>query len=75
MAEAYCIDVALHNHQSLVKTLASLHIDVSTPNCLIQERGFWIEEGWLNDLFNGVQVSLVNGYTPLPEKSLAWDVI
>ena len=68
MAEANFIDVALHNHQSLVNVLASLHIDACTANCVIQERGFWVQQGWVNDLFYGVEISVVDGYASLPEK-------
>ena len=68
MAEAHFIDVALHNHQSLVNTLASLHVDACTPNCVIQERGFWIQNDWLNDLFYGVEIPLTDGYSALPDK-------
>jgi galactonate dehydratase len=67
MAEANFIDVALHNPQSLVSTLASLHIDASTPNCVIQETTGERPE-WVLDLFNGVDVSIKNGYAELPEK-------
>ncbi len=68
MAEANFIDVALHNHQSLVNTLASLHVDACTTNCVIQERGFWVQKGWVNDLFYGVEIPTNNGYSALPDK-------
>ena len=68
MAEANFVDVALHNHQSLVNTLASLHVDACTPNCVIQERGFWMQRDWVNDLFYGVEIPTQNGYTALPDK-------
>lgn len=67
MAEANFIDVALHNHQSLVNTLASLHVDACTPNCVIQERGFWVQRNWVNDLFYGLEIPANKGYTALPD--------
>lgn len=67
MAEANFIDVALHNPQSLVSTLASLHIDACTPNCVIQET-IRQREQWLLDLFYGDEAVIKNGYAELPEK-------
>lgn len=68
MAEANFIDVALHNPQSLVSTLASLHIDACTPNCVIQETTGGNLSGWILDMFNGVDISITNGYAALPDK-------
>ena len=67
MAEANFIDVALHNPQSLVSTLASLHIDACTSNCVIQET-VRQRKPWLLDLFYGEEVSIQDGYAALPEK-------
>jgi len=67
MAEANFIDVALHNPQSLVSTLASLHIDACTPNCVIQETT-GRRPDWVLDLFNGGDISIQHGYAELPDK-------
>ena len=37
IAEAYRVEMAPHNPQSEVSTLASLHVDATTPACTIQE--------------------------------------
>jgi galactonate dehydratase len=67
IAEAYRIEMSPHNPQSLVSTLASLHVDATTPACTIQE--FTIRnEQWILDLFQGARVAHANGYAPLPDK-------
>lgn len=67
IAEAYRIEMAPHNPQSLVSTLASLHVDATTPASTIQE--FTIrEEQWILDLFRGVRVAHKDGFAPLPDK-------
>ncbi|HEU0120536.1 MAG TPA: galactonate dehydratase [Bryobacteraceae bacterium] len=67
IAEAYRIEMAPHNPQSLVSTLASLHVDATTPACTIQE--FTIRnEQWITDLFQGAKVQPVAGFAPLPDK-------
>jgi len=67
IAEAYRIEMAPHNPQSLVSTLASLHVDATTPACTIQE--FTIKnDQWLLDLFQGASVPHQNGFAPLPSK-------
>jgi galactonate dehydratase len=67
IAEAYRIEMSPHNPQSLVSTLASLHVDATTPACTIQE--FTIRnEPWILDLFQGVRVKHANGFAPLPDK-------
>src|SRR5262249_11873839 len=38
IAEAHFIEVAPHNPQSWVSTVASLHVDACTPNCVLQEQ-------------------------------------
>jgi L-alanine-DL-glutamate epimerase-like enolase superfamily enzyme len=37
LAETYRVNMAPHNPQSYVSTLASLHVDASTPSAVIQE--------------------------------------
>jgi len=67
IAEAYRIEMAPHNPQSLVSTLASLHVDATTPACTIQE--FTIkDDAWLLDLFGGARVEHKNGFADLPSK-------
>ena len=63
MAEAHLIDCAPHNPQSFVSTMASLHVNACTPNCVIQE----ITRGpeWQKDLFIGGPM-IEGGYARLP---------
>jgi galactonate dehydratase len=67
LAEAYRLQMAPHNPQSEVSTLASLHVDATTPSSVIQEsslrRGSWIE-----DLFEGGGVMIKQGYAELPTR-------
>jgi len=67
IAEAHSIEVTLHNPQSEVSTLASLHVDACTPNCVIQEM---VENRtpWIKDLFFGGAVKIKNGYAELPDR-------
>lgn len=67
IAEAHSIEVTLHNPQSEVSTLASLHVDACTPNCVIQEM---VENRtpWIKDLFFGGAVKIKNGHAELPDK-------
>ncbi len=67
MAEAHFIDVALHNAQSPVMTLAGLHVNACTTNCVIHEfnqarkYAYWEEE-----LYGGVHIKYSSGYAELP---------
>jgi galactonate dehydratase len=63
LAEAHFIDCAPHNPQSWVSTMASLHVDACTPNCVIQEH----IQGplWQADLFQ-TELKVADGYAPLP---------
>ena len=45
--------------------LASLHVDASTSNCVIQE-AHRNPTGWRLDLFNGRTVTIRDGYAELP---------
>lgn len=68
IAEAYRIELAPHNPQSDVSTLASLHVDFSTPNFAIQEithRGN--EQYWL-DLFKGGAIHYEKGFALPPDR-------
>src|SRR5205814_1235487 len=67
IAEAYRVEMAPHNPQSMVSTLASMHVDATTPSSTIQEftsKG----DAWLLDLFDGSKVDAKNGFADLPTK-------
>ncbi|MYD44019.1 MAG: galactonate dehydratase [Gammaproteobacteria bacterium] len=51
MAEAYYVGIQPHNCYGPFATLASLHLDVCTPNFLIQEGGLhpWFQEATIGD--------------------------
>jgi galactonate dehydratase len=66
-AETYRIAMAPHNPQSQVSTLASLHVDATTPNSAIQESTINHEQ-WRTDLFDGNVLTIRNGYAELPSK-------
>ena len=70
MAEAQFIEVAIHNPGSLVGTLASLHVDACTSNCVIQEFKYKYVEpsGWQEDLFYGTRINYKDGFAMLPDK-------
>ena len=67
MAEANFIDVALHNAQSPVMTLAGLHVNACTTNCVIHEfnqaRKY---AAWEEDLYSGVTIKYEKGFAALP---------
>jgi galactonate dehydratase len=63
IAEAHFIDCAPHNPQSFVSTMASLHVDACTTNCVIQE--FPPGPEWQSDLFIGGP-EITDGYASLP---------
>ena len=64
MAESRFIQVAPHNPQSWVSTMASLHLDACTPSCVIQEFVFPGPD-FQRDLFIGGPV-VKDGYAELP---------
>ncbi len=68
IAEANRIEFAPHNPQSDVSTLASLHVDVSTPNFGIQEITHRGNNQFLLDLFNGGGIAYQKGFALPPEK-------
>jgi len=68
IAEAYRIEFAPHNPQSDVSTLASLHVDVSTPNFGIQEITHRGNEQYWKDLFLGGGPTYEKGYALPPDK-------
>jgi len=65
LAETYRVNLAPHNPQSYVSTLASLHANATTPSAVIQEstleRAAWVEE-----LFDGTGPEIRSGYAELP---------
>ena len=67
IAEAFRIEMAPHNPQSEVSTLASLHVNATTPAATILEynpqRAPWIQE-----LFNGGAVKVTDGFAALPDR-------
>ena len=67
MAEAHSIDVAPHNPQSEVSTLASLHDSACTPNAVILEHVHQSPE-WRHDLFGGPAYEVKGGYVELPTR-------
>ena len=67
MAEAHFIDVSLHNAQSPVMTLAGLHVNACTTNCVIHEFNQARKYApWEEDLYKGVKIKYANGYADLP---------
>lgn len=68
LAEAFRIEMAPHNPQSMVSTMASLHVDATTPACTIQEYSPK-SEPWILDLFYGEGAVIRNGYAELPDKA------
>ena len=67
LAEAYRIALAPHNPQSYVSTMASLHVDATTPNAAIQEYTH-PRTPWVTELFEGGGPVVKAGYTELPSK-------
>jgi galactonate dehydratase len=68
IAEAYRIELAPHNPQSDVSTLASLHVDFTTPNFAIQEITHRGNEQFWKDLFYGGALSYEKGYALPPDR-------
>jgi galactonate dehydratase len=65
LAEAHFIDVAPHHGNSEVTTLASLHVDATAANCVIQERP--APSPLAAELFGGT-VAIADGYAALPTR-------
>lgn len=65
IAEAYRIEMAPHNPQSLVSTLASIHVDATTPNSTIQEYAPKTDP-FFADLFRGAKLDIREGFAELP---------
>jgi galactonate dehydratase len=73
IAEAYRIEMAPHNPQSLVSTLASIHVDATTPNSVIQEYAPK-SDPYTTDLFKGAKLEISEGFAALPTRPV-WDAI
>jgi galactonate dehydratase len=67
LAETYRIEMAPHNPQSEVSTLASLHVDATTPSSTIQEIAVRNAQ-WITDLFSGGAVKIKEGFAELPDR-------
>jgi galactonate dehydratase len=68
IAEAYRIELCPHNPQSDVSTLASLHVDFSTPNFAIQEITHRGNEQYWKDLFYGGAIHYDRGFAAPPDR-------
>ena len=66
IAESYHAAVVTHNFLGPVLTAASVHLDVSIPNFLVQEYYAKADEGLLGEAFTGV-LKREGGYLPVPE--------
>ncbi len=67
LAETYRVDLAPHNPQSTVSTMASLHVDATTPNAAIQEYTL-NRTAWAQELFGDSGPVIKNGYADLPSR-------
>jgi L-alanine-DL-glutamate epimerase-like enolase superfamily enzyme len=65
LAETYRVNLAPHNPQSFVSTMASLHVDATTPSAAIQESTL-NREAWIEDLFEATGPVVKQGYAELP---------
>lgn len=67
LAESFRVDLAPHNPQSEVSTVASMHVCAATANAVILETGSGQTPFW-KDLFNGGLYEAVDGYAALPDR-------
>jgi galactonate dehydratase len=68
IAEAHRVELAPHNPQSNVSTMASLHVDFSTPSFAIQEISHRGKDLFWQDLFEGGEPSYESGYALPPDQ-------
>lgn len=68
LAETHRIELAPHNPQSEVSTLASLHVDFTTPNFAIQEITHRGDEQFWKDLFLGGGIQYEKGFALPPDR-------
>lgn len=67
LAETWRINMAPHNPQSYVSTMASLHVDATTPSAVIQESTLR-RTPWADELFEGTGPVIKGGYADLPSR-------
>jgi galactonate dehydratase len=67
IAETYRVEMAPHNPQSYISTMASLHVDATTPASTIQEYSPKRDQ-WIQDLFKGTGPVIRAGYAELPDR-------
>ena len=67
LAETYRVNLAPHNPQSSVSTMASLHVDATTPSAAIQEHTL-NRTAWVQELFGGDGAVIKDGYAELPSR-------
>ena len=67
LAETWRVNLAPHNPQSYVSTMASLHVDATTPSAAIQEYTL-SRTGWVQELFGGAGPVIKDGYAELPSR-------
>jgi len=67
LAETYRVNLAPHNPQSHVSTMASLHVDATTPAAVIQESSL-NHAPWVDELFDGPGPQIKKGYAELPSR-------
>ncbi len=79
LAETYRVNLAPHDRQSYVSTMASLHVDARTPSAGIQESNLTnssptnnAADGnrtpWIQELFEGAGAQIKDGYAELPTR-------
>lgn len=68
IAEADRVELAPHNPQSNVSTMASLHVDFSTPSFAIQEISHRGKDPFWTDLFEGGEPTYESGFAMPPDK-------
>jgi galactonate dehydratase len=67
LAETYRVNLAPHNPQSYVSTMASLHVDATTPSAFIQESTL-NRTPWVEELFDGKAPVIRAGHADLPSR-------
>ncbi|MBI4219879.1 MAG: galactonate dehydratase [Chloroflexi bacterium] len=66
LAQVHFIDMAPHHGNSEVTTFASLHVDASSPNCVIQERPRKVSA--LSEELLGGSIVIREGFAELPDR-------
>lgn len=66
MAETYYVSVQPHNSNGPIGTVASLHVDASIPNCIIQEF-FYPYLDHYNEILTE-PIECVDGYLKIPDR-------